>query len=94
VQKSPRTSPFPRARPDLTFRPVEGHLALTDRSGTHTERLSLIAALVWTYCDGHHDPETIAAEVARELPDAGEDVQARVASLLAQFASRGILTQS
>lgn len=92
VHKSPLKPQYPRARPDLTFRPAGGQLALTDRTGTQTERLSLIAALVWTYCDGRHAPETIAAEVARELPDAGEDVQARVSALLAQFASRGILS--
>lgn len=91
MQKPPRKIQYPRARSDLTFRPVEGQLALTDRSGAQAERLTLIAALVWTYCDGHHAPDAIAAAVARELPDAGEDVQDRVVALLAQFANRGIL---
>ena len=92
MHNSPRTKHYPRARPDLTFRPVEGHFALTDRAGVHTERLSLVAALVWTYCDGRHDPDTIAEAVARDLPEAGDDVQARVTALLAQFASQGMVS--
>jgi hypothetical protein len=92
VQNSPRKARYLRARPDLTFRPVEGQFALTDRAGTQAERLTLIAALVWTYCDGYHAPEAIAEAIARELPDAGEDVEARVTALLARFASRGIVS--
>jgi len=92
VHNSPRTKHYPRARPDLTFRPVEGHFALTDRAGVQTERLSLVAALVWTYCDGRHEPDAIAAAVARELPEAGDDVQARVTALLAQFVSQGMVS--
>jgi hypothetical protein len=34
-----------------------------------------VAARVWTYCNERHDPVTIAEAVARELPEAGEDVQ-------------------
>jgi hypothetical protein len=92
VHKFPRTALYPRARPDLTFRPVEGHFALADRAGTLSERLSLVAALVWTYCDGRHAPDAIAAAVARELPDAGEDVHERVGALLARFASQGMVS--
>ena len=92
MHNSPRTKHYPRARPDLTFRPVEGHFALTDHAGAQTERLSLAAALVWTYCDGRHDPDAIVEAVARELPEAGDDVQARVTALLAQFISQGIVS--
>ncbi len=92
MQKSARATPYPRARPDLIFRPVEGHFALTDRAGTQADRLTLVAALVWTYCDGRHGPEAIAEAVARELPEAGDDLQARVAALLVQFAKRGIVS--
>jgi hypothetical protein len=92
VQKSPRRSHYPRARPDLTFRTVEGQFALTDGTGAQRERLNLVAALVWTYCDGRHAPAAIAEAVARELPEAGEDVQGRVAALLARFASQGIMS--
>jgi hypothetical protein len=92
VHNSPRTKHYPRARPDLTFRPVEGSFALTDRAGAQTERLSLVAALVWTYCDGRHDPDAIAEAVARELPEAADDVQARVTALLAQFARQELVS--
>jgi hypothetical protein len=86
---------YPRARTDLTFRPVGGHFALTDRAGTAAEILNLTAALVWTYCDGRHDPDAIARAVASELPDSEDtrDVQARVVALLAQFARQGMLAE-
>ncbi|HKT61112.1 MAG TPA: PqqD family protein [Gemmatimonadales bacterium] len=92
MQKSPRRPRYPRARADLTFRPVEGHFALTDHAGLQTERLTLLAALVWTYCDGRHAPDAIAEAVARELPDAGEDTRARVTALLERFTSQGMVT--
>jgi hypothetical protein len=91
VHNSPHAKHYPRARPELTLRPVEGQSALTDRVGAQTERLSLVAALVWTYCDGQHDRDAIAEAVARELPEAGNDVQARVTALLAQFVRQGMV---
>jgi hypothetical protein len=51
-----------------------------------------VAALVWTYCDGRHDRDAIAEAVARELPEAGDDVQARVTALLTQFISLGMVS--
>ena len=91
MHNSPRTKHYPRTRPDLTFRPAEGHFTLTDRAGAQTECLGLVAALVWTYCDGRHDRDAIADAVARELPEAGDDVRARVTALLAQFVSQGMV---
>jgi len=41
---------------------------------------------------GRHAADAIAEAVARELPDAGEDVPARVTALLARFASQGIVS--
>ena len=92
MQNSLRRARYPRARADLTFRPVEGHFALTDRAGAQTELLTLAAALVWTYCDGRHAPEAIAKAIARALPEAAEDASERVAALLSRFRSKGILS--
>jgi len=75
VHNSPRTRHFPRARSDLTFRPVEGHFTLIDYAGAQTERLSLVAALVWTSRDGRRDRDAIAKAFARELPEARDDVR-------------------
>jgi hypothetical protein len=92
VQKSSRASAYPRARPDLTFRPSNGQFTLNDRAGAQADRLSLVAAVIWTYCDGRHAPDAIAEAIARELPEAGNDVPARVASVLARFSSQGMLS--
>jgi hypothetical protein len=76
VHNSPRVQHYRRARPDLTFRQVQGHFTPTDRAGAQTERLSLVAALAWTYCGGRQHRDAIAEAVARELPEAGDDVRA------------------
>ncbi len=83
----------PRARPDLTFRPEAGQLALRDRAGAVARRLNLVGALVWTCCDGRHDAEAIARLVVRALPDAGaaSAVRADVNRLLDQFSRDGML---
>jgi hypothetical protein len=93
VHNSPSGARHPRARPDLTFRPEAGQLTLRDRQGATARRLSLIGALVWTYCDGLHDAETIARHVSRDLPEAGDPsaVRASVARLLDQFTQDGML---
>jgi hypothetical protein len=90
---SPSPSPRPRARRDLTFGAEAGQLALRDRAGATARRLSLLDALVWTYCDGRHDVRAIARHVSAALPEAGDHsaVQAAVASLLAQLAREGML---
>lgn len=94
MQKSTPRRAYPRARADLTFRPVEGQFALTDPTGRRAQLLNLTAALVWTYCDGQHRPEAIAAAIAQALPEAGDRsaVHDRVVSLLDQFASQGMLS--
>ena len=92
MQKSPRTTAYPRARPDLTFRPSDGQFTLNDRAGAQADRLSLVAAVIWTYCDGRHAPDAIAEAIARDFPEVGNDVPARVASVLARFSSQGMLS--
>jgi hypothetical protein len=87
------TPPRPRARGDLTFGADAGQLALRDRAGATARRLSLLDALVWTYCDGRHDARAIARHVSAALPEAGDDsaIESAVASLLAQFAREGMV---
>jgi hypothetical protein len=61
-------SSYPRARGNLTVRPIGGLFALTDRAGIWAERLTPLAALVWTYCDRRHSPAAIAEAAAASRP--------------------------
>jgi len=91
--------PLPRVlRADETATLIESvdqqtPLALRDRAGATARRLSLLDALVWTYCDGRHDARAIARHVSAALPEAGDDsaIESTVASLLAQLAREGMV---
>jgi hypothetical protein len=94
VQKRIRRHSYPRGRRDLTLRPLDGQFSLYDGSGTRAEPLSLIAALIWTYCDGQHHVDAIAAAVVGNLPDGGDPDTARreVAMAVDRFAAQGLLS--
>jgi hypothetical protein len=54
--------------------------------------LNLTAAVVWTYCDGHHDTGAIAEAIARELDGTRADtIQDDIAIVLQRFAREGLL---
>ncbi len=79
----------PRARSDIVFRRVGGDWALFDPEGQRLHVLNLTAALVWSFCTGEHDVETIEAHVRRAFGDevADPDVQ----QVLADFRQARLL---
>jgi hypothetical protein len=83
---------YPRARADLRFQPAPSGLALADAHGRQTGPLSFLAALVLTYCDGHHEPRSIADAVAGTITTGDPaTVRADVARTLDRFAHDGML---
>jgi hypothetical protein len=94
VQRRSRRYSYPRGRRDLTLRPIDGQFSLYDASGRRAEPLSLRAALIWTYCDGQHHVDAIAAALVGNLPDTGDPDAARreVAVALERFAAQGLLS--
>jgi hypothetical protein len=67
-------------------------LALRDAQGRETGPLSLLAALVLTYCDGQHEPGTIAEAVANAIASGDPAaIRAEVQRALDGFASDGML---
>jgi hypothetical protein len=72
-------------------------LALKDAQGRQSGPLSLLAALVLTYCDGEHEPGTIADAVASSIATADRPatdqaaIKAQVQRALDGFASEGML---
>ncbi|HYL29285.1 MAG TPA: PqqD family protein, partial [Gemmatimonadales bacterium] len=83
---------YPRARTDLRFHSAAGGLALHDGSGPRAEHLDFAAALVLTYCDGQHDPGSIAEAVAGSLSHTDRDaLRADVRRIIEAFASEGLI---
>jgi hypothetical protein len=83
----------PRARADIRFQPVPGGLSLDDIRSRQSRPVTLVAALVLTYCDGRHDPRAIADAVAGSLADDGnaEAIRADVHRIIDSFTTEGIV---
>ena len=82
----------PMARRDIVLRRVGSEWVLFDAARDRAHVLNLTAALVWTYCDGEHDPGAIAAAISKEISDAArERVQGDIEVVLRRFAVEGLL---
>lgn len=82
----------PTARPDITLRRVGSEWVLYDAGRQRAHVLNLAAAVVWTYCDGAHGADAIAAALARAVPEtAPERLQRDIAQALRRFADEGLL---
>ncbi len=84
---------YPTAKPEIRFLPGSGGLALHDGQGLRASPLSFTAALVLTYCDGRHAPDSIAETVAGLAGSRSDAEQLRedVHRIIADFASEGIV---
>jgi hypothetical protein len=82
---------YPRARPDLTSRSVDGEAVLLDRSSGRVHQFNRTASFIWARLDGTTSPRDVAAAVAEafdvEPETAGKDVE----TLLEQFRALELL---
>lgn len=79
------------ARNDVLLRRVGSEWVLFDARKDRAHVLNLTAAVVWTYCDGGHDPERIAQAIARELPGTNSpDIVPDIEAVLERFAAEGL----
>lgn len=82
----------PSARPDVALRRVGSEWVLFDPASDRAHVLNPAAAVIWAYCDGHHDPGAMAEEIAREVPAAdAAQVRRDVDAVLRRFAAEGLL---
>ncbi len=88
-----RSRRAPQARPDLTLRPSQGAWLLATSTGDSAQILNLTTALIWSYCDGRHEPRAIVAAVEAELPPElrNGSLDLAVSTTLEQWASQGLL---
>ncbi len=83
---------LPVARSDVTLRRVGSEWVLFDSRADRAHVLNLTAAVVWTYCDGMHGSDAMAAAIAREVQGASPDViRSDIERALQRFADEGLL---
>ena len=86
------TQMLPTARGDVVLRRVGNEWVLFDAAHDRAHVLNLTAAVVWTYCDGEHDPGAISAAINREIAGTpSEQVLSDVEGVLRRFGGEGLL---
>ncbi|HEY2805342.1 MAG TPA: PqqD family protein [Gemmatimonadales bacterium] len=86
------TTRAPAARRDVLLRRVGSEWVLFDARHDRAHVLNHTAAIVWTWCDGSHDIDAIAAAIAAELKDLTADaIRADIEQVLRRFAKEGLL---
>jgi hypothetical protein len=82
----------PHARPDVALRRVGSEWVLLDAARDRAHVLNLTAAVVWTYCDGEHEPAAIAEAIVADIPAPDPaKVRGDVEDVLRRFATEGLL---
>ncbi|HWO88138.1 MAG TPA: PqqD family protein [Gemmatimonadales bacterium] len=80
------------ARTDVALRRVGSEWVLFDSRSDRAHVLNLTAAVVWTYCDGAHDPDTMAAAIAEATGStAPEAIRSDIEAVIRRFALEGLL---
>jgi hypothetical protein len=83
---------LPTARDDVLLRRVGSEWVLFDSRQDRAHVLNLTAAVVWTYCDGHHGTSAIAEAIAHELDGTRADaIRGDIEQVLRRFATEGLL---
>jgi hypothetical protein len=83
---------MPLARPDVALRRVGSEWVLFDAARDRAHVLNLSAAVVWTYCDGCHEPAAIARAITLDLPPAeAAAIRHDIEDVLERFAAEGLL---
>lgn len=86
------TTEKPLARPDVALRRVGSEWVLFDAGRDRAHVLNLTAAVVWTYCDGDHEPAAIASAIAHDLRTAeSAAIRHDIEDVLRRFAAEGLL---
>ena len=82
----------PLARPDVALRRVGSEWVLFDAGRDRAHVLNLTAAVVWTYCDGDHEPAAIASAIVHDVRSAEPAAIRRdIEDVLRRFAAEGLL---
>lgn len=83
---------LPTARDDVVLRRIGSEWVLFDPANDRAHVFNLTAAVVWTYCDGRHDPQAMASAIAGATGAADSDsIRADIEAVIRRFAAEGLL---
>jgi hypothetical protein len=83
---------YPKPRPNLTARTVDGEAVLLDRAGGKVHQFNATASFIWSKLDGRTPPEVVAQAVAEAFDVEPETAVRDVNALLEQFRTLNLLT--
>ena len=81
----------PTRRAEFEERIVEGEMVVMDKESEQIHQLNQTASLIWQLCDGEHDQQQIAEELAATFEVDTETAQHDVADTLKKLEEIGLL---
>jgi hypothetical protein len=81
----------PTRRAEFEERIVEGEMVVMDKESEQIHQLNQTASFIWQLCDGEHDRQQIAEELATAFQVDTETAQQDVADTLEKLEEIGLL---
>jgi len=85
------TTVYPRRRPHVRARAVEGEVVILDRQRELVHQLNETASYIWGRCDGHHSVAAIATDLAQVFAIDLETAQRDVAEAVRRLEAAGVV---
>ncbi len=84
----------PERRTEFEERLVEGEMVVMDKESEQIHQLNQTASFIWQLCDGDHDRQQIAEELAAAFEIDSVTAEADVADTLNKLEEIGLLVSS
>jgi methyltransferase-like protein len=81
----------PNRRTEFEERVVEGEMVVMDKESEQIHQLNQTASFIWQRCDGEHERQQIAEELAEAFDVDAETAQQDVADTLEKLEEIGLL---
>lgn len=81
----------PNRRTEFEERIVEGEMVVMDKESEQIHQLNQTASFIWQLCDGNHDQQQIAEELAEAFEIDADTAEADVADTLKKLEEIGLL---
>lgn len=84
----------PNRRTEFEERIVEGEMVVMDKESEQIHQLNQTASFIWQLCDGNHDRQQIAEELAASFEIDSVTAEADVTDTLNKLKEIGLLVSS
>jgi methyltransferase-like protein len=85
---------LPKRRADFEERTVEGEMVVMDQESEQIHQLNQTASFIWQLCDGEHDRQQIAEELAATFEIDSDTAEQDVSVTLRKLEELGLLSSS